>query len=479
MPRIAGSSFFSKREVSPEGMADRTVNGLQSTIPNERIFIMDAVRGIAVLGILVVNINWFGEAFQYNMNLNLRNEYGGPNYYTWFVTNVFFEGSFRALFCLLFGASTILLLKKAERKGIKLSPADYYYRRLIWLLVFGLINAYVFLWPADILYSYALCGFFLFPFRNFRPRHLLIIGLIALMVSGIKGTHKMYLERNLRNRGVSALLLEKNSGTLGMEQQSDKKAWLQYKEQNSTSNLQALADSQNKVLHEKYSHISQYYHELTERFETIQFYLYDFWDIIGFFFIGMAFFGWKILVGEKSRRYYWTMMWLGYGAGLTLGWLLIHARVQTRFDETKMADWLKVDFYQEKRLFMSIGHIGLVILIYKYGLARRLFQIFSKVGQMTLSNYLLQSLICSLIFYGFGFGLFGRLQRYELYYVVVFVWIFQIVLSMVWLKFFRFGPFEWLWKCLTYWEIQPLRRERKMAPPSTHTHPGTGTLGSS
>jgi uncharacterized protein len=119
------------------------------------------------------------------------------------------------------------------------------------------------------------------------------------------------------------------------------------------------------------------------------------------------------------------------------------------------------------------------MLLYKYGLARRLYQIFSKVGQMTLSNYLLQSLLCSLIFYGFGFGLFGRLQRYELFYMVVFVWIFQMVISMLWLKYFRFGPFEWLWKCLTYWEIQPLRIERKMKAPSTHLHPGTETPGTS
>jgi uncharacterized protein len=197
--------------------------------------------------------------------------------------------------------------------------------------------------------------------------------------------------------------------------------------------------------------------------ETVNFYNNDFWDILAFFFIGMAFFKWGILSGQRSTGFYWAMMITGYVIGLTLAYLLIHADIKTRFDDSKLADILHIDFYQEKRLFMAMGHLSVVMLIYKYHIADRLLRIFSNVGRMTLSNYLMQSIICSLFFYGYGFKMFGMLQRYQLYYVVFCIWIFQVIFSNVWLQYFRFGPFEWLWRSLTYWKKQPLKREQPAA----------------
>lgn len=84
------------------------------------------------------------------------------------------------------------------------------------------------------------------------------------------------------------------------------------------------------------------------------------------------------------------------------------------------------------------------------------------VGRMAFSNYLLQSIICGLIFYGIGFGMFGKMQRYELYYVVVSVWVFEIILSHLWMRYFSFGPFEWLWRSLTYWKKQPFLKVRNL-----------------
>jgi uncharacterized protein len=92
---------------------------------------------------------------------------------------------------------------------------------------------------------------------------------------------------------------------------------------------------------------------------------------------------------------------------------------------------------------------------------------------MAFTNYLMQSLICGLIFYGVGFGLYGKLQRYELYYVVAGVWIFQIITSHIWLRYFRFGPMEWIWRSLTYWKLQPFKRSSAVENVIPSIQPGT------
>ena len=106
---------------------------------------------------------------------------------------------------------------------------------------------------------------------------------------------------------------------------------------------------------------------------------------------------------------------------------------------------------------MALGYIGLVMIICKLGILVWLRYALARVGQMALTNYLSQSLICNIIFMGFGFGLFAQLGRVEIYYVVFGVWVFQILFSIYWLKHYRFGPAEWLWRSLTYKKKQPLK----------------------
>jgi len=369
---------------------------------------------------------------------------------------------------MLFGASTILLISKLEKRSNQLSPADVYYRRLMWLLIFGFVNAFMLLWPGDILYSYALCGFFLFPFRNLKAKHLFACGIALMMLSGIKSTRHLYLLKDMRTKGEIALQQEKNGIKLTDEQTLDKKNWQEYTDMNNTETLRKQANKQYKVLHKGYFDILKYYKVINEALETINFYNNDFWDILAFFFIGMSFFKWGILSGERSAQFYWAMLLIGYAVGLFLAYRLIHADIITRFDDSKLAGIIRIDFYQEKRLFMAMGHLSAVMLLYKYHVADGLLRIFSNVGRMTLTNYLMQSIICSLYFYGYGFKMFGMLQRYQLYYVVVSIWIFQIIFSNVWLQYFKFGPFEWLWRSLTYWKKQPMKLEREMALQSNY-----------
>jgi uncharacterized protein len=166
------------------------------------------------------------------------------------------------------------------------------------------------------------------------------------------------------------------------------------------------------------------------------------------------------MTGQRSERFYWVLMILGYLIGFGWGYLQKNALLRADFDPFlfQKETPFPVSFYQVHRIGTTLGHMSLIILMWKNGLFKWLLIPLSKMGQMAFSNYIGQSMICGLIFYGYGLGYFGKMQRYELYHVVLGVWIFQMIFSVIWLRFFRFGPLEWLWRCLTYWEWQPMRK---------------------
>ncbi len=427
------------------------------TIQTNRIAILDTVRGVALLGILLINISYFAFPFWMGSNINVRNE-SGINYYIVWINNLGFEGTMRSLFSMLFGASSILLLTNLEKKESKISPADIYYRRLIWLLIFGIINAYILLWTGDILYHYAICGLFLFPFRNMKPKKLLLLGIAFMLIYNFIATLDMYNARDIRLRGEQVVTLEKQHVKLTKEQQADEVNWQNYTDEHNVKNIRIKADAMTKAMQQGYITIWKTVQPWNEDFETVEFYRDMFWNNMSLFFIGMALFGWGVLTGKRSLKFYWVLMITAYSIGFTLSYISFHSRVQSGFNLSFITDYLKVDIYPEKSLCIALGHLSVIMLFYKYRVGNWLLNALGKVGQMAFTNYLSQSIICGFIFYGIGLGLFGILERYQAYYVVFGVWIFQILFSNIWLRYYRFGPFEWVWRSLTYWKMQPMKK---------------------
>jgi uncharacterized protein len=172
--------------------------------------------------------------------------------------------------------------------------------------------------------------------------------------------------------------------------------------------------------------------------------------------IGMAFFRWGIFQAEKSLKFYTMLMFAGYVVGLSVNYYESCLIYQSNWDVITMS---KADItYQLGRLSTTIGHIGLVMLFIKSGILSWLQNALAAVGKMALSNYLIHTIICNVFFMGFGFAMFGKLQRYELYYVVIAIWVFQLIYSPIWFKYFKFGPAEWAWRSLTYMRKQPFRK---------------------
>lgn len=429
------------------------------TQQSERLQIIDSLRGVALLGILLMNIPFFGMPQQMDFDLRLRNELSGPNYYSWWIVRLFFEGTMRGFFSLLFGAGCVLLLERLEKRHSgTVSPADIYYRRLLWLLLFGFIDANVLLWNGDVLYVYAAGGLLLYPFRHAKPRLLLIAAVIALAIGTFKGTTNLYEQKAKRTKGEYALQLEKQKVKLTEEQKEDKEKWEKYQKEHTRE--AKLKEAQEEVVAYQGGYLTTLRHiyPRNKEFQSFSVYNFFFWDLMVCFFLGMYFYRTGVLTGLKPVSFYWKLMLAGYALGLPLNYWILSSIFHLDFDSTRVAENMIISWYEIRRILLLLGHLGLLMLLYKYGLATGFFKKMAAVGQMAFTNYLMQSIICGFIFYGVGLRWYGAVERYELYLITFGIWIFQVIFSNVWLKYYRFGPLEWVWRSLTYWKKQPFKR---------------------
>ena len=189
--------------------------------------------------------------------------------------------------------------------------------------------------------------------------------------------------------------------------------------------------------------------------DTLWPYKYDLWDVLSMMLIGIALIKWGVLSGEKPASLYWLMVLIGYPIGIAINYYEMQLVINNEFSAISFSQ--STITYYWGRFFVAMGHIGLVMLFCKSPLFSWLKVSLAAVGRMALTNYIMHSVICMFIFTGVGFGLFGKLERFELLYVVLAIWVFQLILSPIWLKHFKYGPMEWLWRSLSYQKRQPFK----------------------
>lgn len=435
-----------------------SINILNTAAPvsqPERIIILDSLRGIAILGILLMNIPGFGlphpAIFDYSLNEQSR-----LNYFLWYVFGPgVFEGSQRAIFSMLFGAGAIIFITRLEKRTTGLMPAELFLRRQLWLLLFGLFNAYVLLWFWDILYAYAICGIILFAFRRLQPKYLLIASGICLLLMTARENRDLYKQKSVITKGEMVAAIDTTKIKLNDKQKEQLASFEGFKERSKPESKKKNVEKDLQVVRGSYAEIYESRSNRAEQGETAGMFHFLTWDILLFMFLGMAFFKLGIFQGEAKIKVYAWMAVLGLGVGLPLSYLFVINDVNHHFNWFEIIKTKKFEFYELQRFVHSIGIFGVIMLLYKSRLFKWFFALMRPVGQMAFTNYLMQSLICGFFFYGIGLGYFGKLQIYELYYVVVAVWVLEIIWSHIWLRYFRFGPLEWAWRSLTYWEKQP------------------------
>ena len=418
----------------------------------ERITSIDTLRGVAVLGILVMNIYGFAMSFAaYSNPLAL----GGTEWYnlgTWFFTHLFFDQKFMTIFSILFGAGLVMMATRADARGAKYGGT--WFRRNFWLLLIGAGHGYL-IWFGDILFHYALIGMLIYPFRNRSPRALIITAGVLLtfgvLMSFMGGT---YMQK-LQAMGVEVQQLQDAGETLSDEQTATLKEWdeaamfMEPPEQQVEEDTAAYTGS--------YSEIVKYRAPMVVMMQTQGTFGFIIWRVGGLMLLGMALMKLGILSGERNDVFYRKMMLIGYGLGLPIvafsAWNL-HAH---QWDFLWMFRVGGIPNYIGS-ILVAFGHIALVMTIVRKGAMRKLINRFSAVGRMAFTNYLMHSVILTTVFYGYGFGLYGQVPRFWQMGFVVAVLGFQLWFSPFWLGKYRFGPAEWLWRSLTYWRLQPMRR---------------------
>ena len=402
----------------------------------------DAVRGFAVLGILLMNIVSMGLPSYAYVDPSYWGAEGPVDYALWGVMYVLFDGKMRALFTMLFGASLVLIAERAAARPDGRGPAATHYARMVWLFVFGMIHAWG-LWYGDILVQYAAGGAVMFLVWRWRPRALLILAAAMLIVQLAMNYGHHYGLATTRAAAAAP----------GATEQA-KQAWAEMLAAEVPD--RAAAEREVRLYRDGgFAEAFEARKPMTIVFQTLLLPI-SLPEIFAFMAFGMALFRNGFLTGSWSRRAYWSLVLLGYGVAAPL--MIPVAR------SIAAADWdpVLIPITDAGGLILrpaiALAHASALILLVQSGAARGLVERLAAAGRMAFSNYLGTTLVTTTLFYGYGLGLFGTLSRAELYLVVLGIWALILFWSKPWLSRFAYGPLEWLWRSLAQGRTVPLRK---------------------
>jgi uncharacterized protein len=449
-----------------------------------RIESLDVLRGIAVLGALLVSIWVFGGFSTQQQNHLLLQSKGG-NYRLFGAIDLLFNGKMRAMIALVFGAAIILFFTK-QKATYNRPPGDVFINRQFWLLLMGLANAVVFLWTQDILFHLGIMGILLFPFIRLSYRGLFIAALITTLIYCGKNywhysdKQKVYgkylavtaLEKKYQKDSVNkaAKGIKASRDTLSKLQKEDKQAW-EGLLSGMKPDLKKDDPNNNAMRSNNYGKIWNHVLPALQSREAQWTYQFGFWDLASMIFLGMALYKIGFFDHRFSRNNYQVFGLLFLTAGLLLGWFRLHFLQISLQDFTRYVKNNPVPhdiLFPIERCLTALGYTCLVLFFLAKGFMSRLWKAFSCVGQLSLTNYLMQSLFCTIFFYGYGMGYYGRLSQLQLYFIVAELIMVQIVFSVLWLKHFHYGPAEWLLRRLSYGrQLQPIAKPTADTPIET------------
>ena len=417
-----------------QAMEPSTIRNLSPIAAADRIEALDVLRGFALLGILLMNIEGFAGPLVGALT-GLDPALTGADKGVDAVIYVLVQGKFYTLFSLLFGMGFAVMSQRAE---VARRPfAGLYWRRGLVLLGIGLLHALL-IWAGDILVMYALVSFLLLAFRPAPQKWLpwLAVGVYLLPVAFMGAI-----------------------GALGSLMQLEPTAAAEWNK--SMAELAAQMDELREGERSAYA-TGTFLEATAQRFEDTGFMLSNL-PMMGFSVLGMFLLGsWFVKCGAMARPeqhpvLFGRLRWLALPLGLAA--MLGSYALEPTMDFVTFTLTTAIAFALNAvgSALMCLGYMAWVVRGLHSPPWERLLRWLAPAGRMALSNYLLQSLVCTLIFYGYGLGYFERLPRaWQVPFVLV-LFVVQVLLSHAWLKRYRFGPMEWLWRSLTYLKPQPMR----------------------
>jgi len=409
---------------------------MATAAPGERIVTLDILRGVAVMGILAMNVVGFAMPIQAYANPAAFGSEAPADYLSWAFNFILIDGRMRGLFSFLFGASMLLVIERAEASGR--SPGEVHFARMGWLLVFGLLH-FVFIWFGDILAGYAMVGMAAYWFRHLTPRELVSCGVAVVAVQAalfgvLAGL--AFLPPAPSGSGASALALLGDGLSRGFGMPSPAELSTKY----------ALFGGDYPAL------VGHRAGQLALPFANL--FVFG-WETLAYFLFGIALLKTGFFRGAWPPANYRRWALAGFALGLpiyaALAWLIWREGFSAPvLFACSAAATVPI------RPLMVVALAALIILLTRRGGA--LVERIAAAGRAAFTNYLGTSILMTTLFYGYGFGLYGRLSRAELWLVVIAAWALMLLWPKPWLERFRYGPFEWLWRSLARGRFEPIRR---------------------
>jgi uncharacterized protein len=394
----------------------------------DRFTSIDTLRGFAVLGILMMNIQAFAMVFPAYVWPPAQMDISGANLDVWFYSHVFFAMKAMTTFSALFGAGIVLML--GEEKDAKLG---LHYRRMIWLLVIGLIHGWIF-WSGDILVPYAVMGMLVVFARRMSVIGLMIFGSILIVLGGaLMGLMFAFIPYMPEDQLQLAF----------------------------TPTPEMVAETV-AMYHDGFMARLPANMALTMQNEIGQITFFA-PRLAGAMLVGMALYKNGFLTLKWSSTKYLIAAVIALGIGLPATWMATVHHVETGFAIEEL--WLGETANYFLSPIVAFGYAAVIMFLCKIGIVRMLLYPFTAAGRMAFTNYLSQTLLMTFLFVGPpGLGWFGTMERVDQAQLVIMVWIAQLIISPIWLHFFRFGPLEWVWRSLSYWKFQPMRKTATSEP---------------
>lgn len=394
---------------------------------NDRIESLDVLRGVAVLGILLMNIQSFAMPSDAYMNPTAWGDLHGLNGAVWLACHVLADQKCMSILSMLFGAGILLIAERSPDRATRV-----HYRRMAVLIVFGLLHAYV-LWSGDILYTYGVCGLVVYLARRWSARRLIVAGIAVHAVSSI-----IFLAFGYSLHGappnviadIRASFWQSSPADIAQELAAFRGGWL----------AQAPIRVQDSIV-----------------MQTFVLLIDSGWKAAGLMLVGMGLLKRGVLSLELTERAYQRMLTTGLAIGLPLIGFGVWSNVRAGWD-VRYSLFFGYQFNYWGSVAVAIAWIAAVMLWCRSPRGGALRWRVAAVGRTAFSNYILQTVVCTTLFYGYGFGWFGYVSRVQQLLVVMVVWCLQLLVSPFWLRYFKLGPLEWLWRTLTYGRRQPMWR---------------------
>ena len=437
-------------------------------IPSEpdgapRIATLDILRGIAILGILFMNINSMGASMMASGRWpSWIGAWTPVDRGVWYIRQVFADGTARCMLELLFGAGMVILTGRAAEAAGWWRVAGAYYWRNVVLFALGLAHVFLLLWPGDILHMYAVAALIAFLFRGLPARWLIPLGLSFAIWTAVSAAPRIQNVIIENARMVDVTFHQGRGESLsGAERAAmlDTQAW----------HRQIVGDRR-AVAREDRSRTSDFVHWRTTQWATWwerirpadwRWWIDYFGEAIATMLLGAGLFKLGILSGQRSRAFYARMWLLGWLLGGTLRFAI--AATQDNAGDSVSLLWA---FREWGRLAMTLGHVGAVNLLLTTMVGARWLQPFAAAGRTALSIYIAQTVICLWLLYPpFALGLYGTQGWAALMLTAAGVNLVLLVAASAWVRRFRIAPVEWLWRSTVALRPLPFRNRPHVTVP--------------